>query len=301
MRSARGGVMRETIRQMIVLEESIHRFYRDMAGHFEGMGYLHEFLEALAEDEKEHVEILTRVCDRLDRDERFEAELTIEPSDLEHILHPLRQARARFDRQRPSRKELFQCIVSLEFSEWNDIFSYTLSSLVQQDKSFLCELEKIQRHRVRIQQFFESIPEGQTFLEKMRRLPPTWTERILIVEDNRTVAELLKAILGRIAAVDIAENGKDGLKRLSGHYYRAIVSDVDMPVMGGIEFYKHAAGKYPHMRERFLFFTGDSSPERLAFFTNNNLRYCIKPARFQAVRDTVLQMMNQAPGGGTHA
>ncbi len=297
--SNKGGVMRETIRKMVVLEESIYRFYRDLADRFRGTGYLCEFLKALAEDEKEHVEILSRVSDRLDREDTFEPELTVEASDLTRILNPLRQARFKFDRELTSKEELFQCIVSVEFSEWNDIFSYVVSTIVQRDKSFLRELEKIQLHRVRIEQFFQSIPEGKTFLEKIRRLPTAWTEKILIVEDNPTVAELLKVILERIAPVEIAENGEEGLKYLSGHYYRTIVSDVDMPIMDGIEFFERAAELYPDIDKRFLFFTGDSSPERVAFFTGNNLRYFIKPARFQVIRDTVLEMMNLALEGET--
>jgi CheY-like chemotaxis protein len=284
---------------MMELEESIYLFYRDLAGRFTGKGYLQEFLEALAEDEKEHVEILSRVCARLNQEDRFEPDLTVEASDLTRILKPLHQARTRFERELPSKKELFHCILSVEFSEWNDIFSYIVSTLIQRDKSFLRELEKIQRHRVRIEQFFESIPEGKIFLEKFRGLPKAWTEKILIVEDNLTVAELLKVVLERIAPVDIAENGEEGLKKLSEHYYRVIVSDVDMPILGGIEFYERGAELYPDISERFLFFTGDSSAERLAFFTGNNLRYCIKPARFQVIRDTVLEMMNLAPEGGT--
>lgn len=61
--------------------------------------------------------------------------------------------------------------------------------------------------------------------------------KILIVEDSRTQAELLKDILERHGFVPtVADNGKHALEMVSVVQPDAIISDVLMPVMNGYEF-----------------------------------------------------------------
>ena len=62
-------------------------------------------------------------------------------------------------------------------------------------------------------------------------------EKILVVEDSRTQAEMLKHILESHGyAVTLAENGKAGLESLETSVPDLIISDVVMPVMDGYEF-----------------------------------------------------------------
>lgn len=61
-------------------------------------------------------------------------------------------------------------------------------------------------------------------------------KRILVVEDNlinQKVAVRMLAILGY--AADIAENGADALQLIQQKHYDAILMDLQMPVMGGME------------------------------------------------------------------
>ncbi len=64
-------------------------------------------------------------------------------------------------------------------------------------------------------------------------------KRILLAEDNEINAEIAKSILeGKGCAVDVAENGVAALEAFSGNavgYYDAILMDVRMPVMDGLE------------------------------------------------------------------
>ncbi len=295
-----GGPMREIINQMAQFEESIHQFYRDLQSHYRSDGYIHSFLQQLADDEKEHVRIIGKVSQHLNHQDPMERDVAWSPSDLKRLMTPLEQARAKLSKGPLSREELFECIVSVEFSEWNDLFSYVVSTIVQRDKTSLREFEKMQRHRLRIEQFFQSIPDGEPYLEQIRRAPRAWGQRILIAEDNPAVAQLLKLILERVATVEIAENGEEALQKTAADYYRIIISDVDMPVMDGIEFYERAVAQYPDIRSRFLFFTGDASAQRIAFFTENNIPYFIKPARFQTIRNKVMEMMNISPDTPAH-
>ena len=64
-------------------------------------------------------------------------------------------------------------------------------------------------------------------------------KRILLVDDSasvRTVAGI--ALRGAGYEVVEAANGQEGLSRLNGERIHLIISDVNMPVMNGIEFVK---------------------------------------------------------------
>lgn len=73
-------------------------------------------------------------------------------------------------------------------------------------------------------------------------------KRILIVDDSssmRTVAGI--ALRGAGYEVLEAGNGQEGLSRLDGERVHLIISDVNMPVMDGIEFLKEVK-RHPQYR-----------------------------------------------------
>ena len=61
--------------------------------------------------------------------------------------------------------------------------------------------------------------------------------RILAIDDTRTLRELLCRTL-RAAQYDVveAENGEEGLNRFSEHRPDVVITDLNMPVLDGIEF-----------------------------------------------------------------
>ncbi len=59
---------------------------------------------------------------------------------------------------------------------------------------------------------------------------------LLLVEDNTDISNLLKIFLTRAGyKVDIAENGQVGLDKTRIHSYDAVISDLQMPILGGRE------------------------------------------------------------------
>ena len=64
-------------------------------------------------------------------------------------------------------------------------------------------------------------------------------KRVLVVEDSELNAEIEKAILEKAGMmVEVAENGQvalDAIKAADENQYAAILMDIRMPVMGGIE------------------------------------------------------------------
>jgi two-component system chemotaxis response regulator CheY len=75
------------------------------------------------------------------------------------------------------------------------------------------------------------------------------SKRILLVDDSASVRQVAGIALRRAGYETIeAENGQDGLAKLDGGKLNLIISDVNMPVMNGIEFLKavkqHATCKF---------------------------------------------------------
>jgi two-component system chemotaxis response regulator CheY len=62
-------------------------------------------------------------------------------------------------------------------------------------------------------------------------------QRILIVEDSPTMRQLLVFALRRLSGVDIveAQDGMDGLRKLSSDRFDLALIDINMPVMDGLK------------------------------------------------------------------
>jgi two-component system chemotaxis response regulator CheY len=61
--------------------------------------------------------------------------------------------------------------------------------------------------------------------------------KILVVEDSPTMRQLITFTLKRISGVEIIEanDGVDGLKKISGDKFDLIMTDINMPIMDGIK------------------------------------------------------------------
>ena len=113
---------------------------------------------------------------------------------------------------------------------------------------------------------------------------PVVTDYILIVDDNVQFTRLEKAILDDDGEVHIAYDGEEAFNKLGEQNYDLVVSDVDMPIMDGLSFYRKAIQKYPAIKGKFLFITGDDSPERLAFFKEHGIEHLLKPSSVKEIR-----------------
>jgi len=62
-------------------------------------------------------------------------------------------------------------------------------------------------------------------------------KRILIVEDSPTMRQLLVFALRRLKNVDIveAQDGMDGLRKVSSDHFDLALIDINMPVMDGLK------------------------------------------------------------------
>lgn len=62
--------------------------------------------------------------------------------------------------------------------------------------------------------------------------------RLLLVDDNELIRDLMKDILlmiDQVEEVETAENGLEALETLKSAHYDLVVTDLSMPKMGGLE------------------------------------------------------------------
>ena len=84
--------------------------------------------------------------------------------------------------------------------------------------------------------------------------------RILLVEDEEAVRQPVARYLSRRGAtIDEAGHGVEAMARVAQVRPDVIVADLRMPVMDGMEFFRHLQGSDPGLAERVLFLSGDFS------------------------------------------
>lgn len=124
--------------------------------------------------------------------------------------------------------------------------------------------------------------------------PLIFQERILVVEDDKNIADTLLAILSQEGIVECASNGEEALNSLDGDYCAVIITDVEMPVMNGIEFYNQAVEKYPNIKDRFIFLVEDTDLKKyISFFEKNGLKYHVKTSQMEMIKKAVTDVLNR--------
>jgi CheY-like chemotaxis protein len=114
--------------------------------------------------------------------------------------------------------------------------------------------------------------------------------RILVVDDEEAIRKLLSTILTNYGhTVDTTGEYLDVFEYLRTNSYDAILMDIRMPGMSGIEQYELITKAYPGFAGKFIFITGDTSDAATrAFLEENNLSYISKPFD----KDTLIEKVN---------
>lgn len=123
--------------------------------------------------------------------------------------------------------------------------------------------------------------------------PPTLRGRILVVEDELTVARLLERVLSRDHVVDLAADGVGALERLSlRRDYDIVLCDVMMPRMNGMELFESVSRQYPELAERFVFMSGGATrPDVQAFLDSVTNEKLYKPFSVPSVKALVGRLL----------
>jgi signal transduction histidine kinase len=134
--------------------------------------------------------------------------------------------------------------------------------------------------------------------ETAAALPPVGPKAILVVDDEPDLAAVIAEVLERDGhTVMTATNGAIALEMLESHAYDLVVSDVRMPVLDGEGLYQEIERRFPALRERIIFLTGDVlGREKQAFLERIAAPTLAKPYDLIEVRRLVHQVLVDRAG-----
>ena len=282
--------LKEIIEWLTWVEEAASRLYEKASVMYQDDREVSDLLKRLSADERLHHELIVRAGESIPGNGE-DVFISLDAETKRKVETPFEEFSERLDNGL-SREELARYIVTLEFSELNDIFLYAIDSLKESAPGqYSMAVREIEKHKERIKAFLGK-PGFEELLRRTGQLPRLAKERILLVEDRVANLKLLQAVLEGEGALEAATNGDEALKKImeSGSF-SAVVSDIDMPVMDGIELYSRAIDRYPQLKTRFVFFTATVDPERLRFLKDHNLRFIQKPASISDIRRAVREIM----------
>ena len=92
--------------------------------------------------------------------------------------------------------------------------------------------------------------------------------------------------------VGVATNGAMALEMLEKHPYDLLVSDVRMPVLDGEGLYLEVERRFPALRGRIIFLTGDvQGHEKQAFLERIGAPTIVKPCNLGELKRLVNQVL----------
>ncbi|MGD9899326.1 MAG: response regulator [Calditrichaceae bacterium] len=290
--------MKNLVDWLVTIENHAFEFYRDSANYFKDDEILSEQLSLLSRDEALHKQTMVMAARLLETEAvNYISDIRIDEQIMKNVEDPVKRGRQLLLTGKLTKEEMLKCISSIEFSEWNDLFIYVVNMLKNESRDFQQALSIIQRHKSDTEKLLDSLPEGKKYLTQLRKLPEIWRPNILIIDDSNAILELLEGLFEDDGITETAENGETGLYKTISNYYDLIITDIDMPIMNGIEFYKKAVKRDPDLKKIILFLTGLSSPDHSRFLEENNLPFVAKPASLTEIREKATRIL-QSPHTG---
>jgi CheY-like chemotaxis protein len=125
------------------------------------------------------------------------------------------------------------------------------------------------------------------------RVLPLQRERLLVVEDEPTVAQLIADVLGAEGhIVDTVLDSQQGLDRTLNGEYDLVICDLKMPYLDGRAFYRELLRNDSPMQSRVIFVTGDTLAARtMDFLESSGVPYLAKPFLVDTLKSAVAQAL----------
>jgi signal transduction histidine kinase len=111
--------------------------------------------------------------------------------------------------------------------------------------------------------------------------------KILVVEDEEIIRLMFKQSFANWGfKVSTAENGKDALEKCQHEFFNVVVTDLNMPVMDGMELLKRLKSKWPH--QEVIVITGYATIESaIEAMKLGAYDFILKPVNFDHVQFTI--------------
>lgn len=285
--------MIETVEWLHNNEQLAHDLYDHAAALFPEDIKLTQFLGQLAEDEADHCVIMGSATEYVRKHNISLQGVIVDPPIKNKIDAQLQQASKLVACGEVTIEQLLDLIIDIEFHELNDIFIFVVNTLKKREKCFCDSAARIQNHLDHIETYFKESKYGRDKLEQLKSLPAVWEEKVLIVDDDEATTIPLSDFLKNTCLIDIAYNGNEAIEMIMKNHYDLILSNVDMPLMNGIELYKQASEFIEDLNRKFIFHTKDLPVEEKIFFGTNNVKFLQKPSSIKKVGKIIEDTLKQ--------
>jgi CheY-like chemotaxis protein len=254
----------------------------------------------LAENEEQHAELVGRIKDVVTESKDISPpDLRLDVALRESVEAPLRRLQSEVASETITRKRALALIAEVEFTEWNDVFLYVLRKYGEQGREMEKVSATIQKHERSIEAFMAGLPPHIRPKLDVAKLAKVWETRLLVVDDTTLLRDVLVSILEAIGRVTAVENGLKALEIARRHFFDAVVSDIRMPGMNGIELHARAVAEHPDLQNRFLFVSFGPSEEHKDYMMEHRVPFLPKPFSPDELTKAVHRVISAAPSTTT--
>jgi two-component system chemotaxis response regulator CheY len=250
------------------------------------------FLHGLAEEEAMHGHLMGSAKELiLKTGGVHKSAVTVTEEQKSRIEQPLRQILKDLQHLEPPKQKILDALVESETSEWNDVFLYVIHYCSRISKNFQYDSSIMAAHQKRMENFFKSDASYNDLYLKVIGLADTLKKKILVVEPDATVSDLLVRALSRYGAVKAVENGELALSEIKNGLYDLVVSETDLPIMDGVSLLKAAVEHSDFWRNHFVFCTSKATDEVKNVAQENGAKVLERPLTVADLRMTVRQVL----------
>ena len=114
------------------------------------------------------------------------------------------------------------------------------------------------------------------------------TAKILVVDDDSAIRNVIRDILGPSYQVEFASDGRDATHMIEKDPFDVLLVDYHMPGFDGKQLYEWIIGNHPALKSRVVFSTGDIYHDNIRDFIDSTGCNClIKPFTTKNLREMV--------------
>ena len=118
-----------------------------------------------------------------------------------------------------------------------------------------------------------------------------------MVDDETTILDFTERLLTEQGyEVETADSAQAALERLHSGKYDLILLDIKMPVMSGIELYRHIGTIDPALTQRIMFITGDVMETTTQdFLDKTKASHITKPFNIDQLEKDINHILTREP------
>ncbi len=143
----------------------------------------------------------------------------------------------------------------------------------------------------------DAAPMRNTSTPQPSRPAPELRGRALVVDDEAPIGALIRRAILSFCEVDCVDDARLALARIeAGARYEVVLSDLNMPVMDGVDFYRALLRAAPEQAARVVFITGGVvHAQTLEFLETVTNPVIEKPFDIQRLRAVVRERLDLGP------